>query len=389
MSDNSSKPVIFTRSFLMITIVNLFIFFSFQMILPTLPLYIHQLGGNDSVVGLVIGVFTITSLLTRPFAGLALDEIGRKPIIIAGLIILTICAFAYSLATSIGIIILIRLIHGMGWGFSSTAVSTFAAEIIPHQRFGEGMGYFSLANSISMAIAPASGIYIARRYGFSEVFATAGTLALCALVLSSFLQYRKLEPLKVAVKEVKFYEKSAYLPTLMMFFISLTWGGVISFLPLYAFSRGISHIGIFFTVYAMSIFISRPLAGKLVDKYGFNVTIIPGLSLVILAMLLIYSSVTKEMFLLSAFIYGLGFGATQMSLQTMVVKDVVPNHLGAANATFFSGLDAGMGLGAVLFGLVANYAGYPQMFTVAAALVFCALLIFLNHLRLAYKAIAC
>ena len=70
------EPPIFTHSFICITVINFLIFFSFQMIFPTLPLYVHELGGSDSVIGFVMGIFTATSLIARPFAGLALDNIG-------------------------------------------------------------------------------------------------------------------------------------------------------------------------------------------------------------------------------------------------------------------------------------------------------------------------
>ena len=119
------QPV-FTTNFILVTIINLFVFFSFQMIFPTLPLYIKSLGGTDSVIGLVMGTFMITSLATRPFAGLALDKIGRKQVFIIGLVVLGLSAFAYSLAASVTMIVFIRLLHGFGWGIAGTATSTVA-----------------------------------------------------------------------------------------------------------------------------------------------------------------------------------------------------------------------------------------------------------------------
>lgn len=180
------QPV-FTTNFILVTIINLFVFFSFQMIFPTLPLYIKSLGGTDSVIGLVMGTFMITSLATRPFAGLALDKIGRKQVFIIGLVVLGLSAFAYSLAASVTMIVFIRLLHGFGWGIAGTATSTVAAEIIPRERFGEGMGYFSMANSLSLAIAlpPVCIFLIAMVSAMSLCWQRSWSLSVCCWRCSS------------------------------------------------------------------------------------------------------------------------------------------------------------------------------------------------------------
>lgn len=376
----AALPPIFTKKFIIITVINFFIFFSFQMIFPTLPLYVRQLGGTDAVIGLVMGVFTVTSLTTRPFAGAALDKIGRKPVFVTGLLILVISAYSYGTVHSVGLIILIRLLHGLGWGIAGTASATVAAEIIPHRRFGEGMGYYSMANSLSLAMAPAAGLYIAHAYGFRDLFTLSALLAGLALLLAFSLRYRTYIPESKGEK-VPLYESSAVGPAVMIFFISATFGAVSSFLPLYAYFRGIPHIGSFFTVYAAAILISRPLTGKLVDRYSYDYTIIPGLLAIISALFIVAFATKIETFWLTAFIYGLGFGTCQMSFQTMVVKNVARNRLGAANATFFSGLDLGMGLGALTLGTVAELVGYSRMYLFAGGAVILAFFIYVLYLR--------
>lgn len=373
-------PPIFTRNFICITAINLFVFFSFQMIFPTLPLYIKQLGGTDSVIGLVAGAFTVTSLLTRPFAGLALDKIGRRQVFVVGLFVLILTCLSYSFSKTIYVIILIRLLHGFGWGISGTAASTVAAEIIPRQRFGEGMGYFSMANSVSLAIAPATGLYIVHHYGFRDMFMLSTFLVSIGFLMAWFVKYPNYRPQPERGHQ-PLYEKTAWGPALMIFFISATFGSLSSFLPLYAYSRGIEHVGTFFTVYASAIFISRPLTGKVVDRYSYDVTIIPGMLSIAVAMLMIAYLNGLALLLSAAFIYGLGFGTCQMSFQTMVVRNVARSRLGAANATFFSGLDLGMGLGALTLGTVAELLGYNHMFMVASLIIVLAFFIYILYLR--------
>lgn len=377
-----AQPAIFTRNFIFITIINLFVFFSFQMIFPTLPLYVKSLGGTDIVIGLVAGAFTITSLLTRPFAGLALDKLGRKPVLIFGLTVLFLSALFYSLAQSIFIIVLIRLLHGLGWGTAGTSTATVAAEITPHSRLGEGMGYFAMANSLSMAVAPATGLYLAHHYGFHQMFLVSALLAFIALVLAFSIHYR---PFVAKSEDTKsLYEKTAWGPALMIFFVTLTFGALISFLPLFAISVGIQDIGAFFTVYAIAVFISRPLTGKIVDRYHYDVTIIPGFLLIITSIFIVSRSYDLREFLLAGALYGIGFGTCQMTFQTMVVKNVGIGRLGAANATYFSGIDSGMGLGAIIFGTFAEYYGYRHMYEAAAVLTIISLFIYIVFLRPSY-----
>ena len=146
MHEKSNNNIqLWTKNFIIITLLNFLIFFSFQMLQPTLPIYVKELGGTDSVVGLVTGIFTVSALIARPFAGKTLDKIGRKPVFIIGLAIFAASVLAYSWLPIIGLILFFRLIHGFGWGISNTAVNTIASDNIPKARFGEGMGYFSLA----------------------------------------------------------------------------------------------------------------------------------------------------------------------------------------------------------------------------------------------------
>ncbi len=371
---------IFTRSFISVMLINFFIFFSFQMIFPTLPLYIHKLGGSDAVVGLIMGMFTATSLITRPFAGFALDKFGRRKVFLLGLMILCVAAFSYSLATALTMIALIRLLHGVGWGIAGTSNATIAADLLPKKRLGEGIGYFALSNSVSMAIAPAAGIYVADLYGFSDTFCFAGILVLCSICLSLIIKYKTYTPQPVSLKD-GLYERSAFGPAFLVFCSNATFSGIASFLPLYAASEQVVDIGWFFTVYAGAVFFSRLFVGRVVDRYGYSIVLIPGLLAIIGGLLMVSQAHALPLFLIAAVIFGLGFGLTQMTLQTMVVKNVPSSCLGAANATFYSGVDLGNGLGALFLGSLAELVGYARMFSYAALIVLTALLVYIFYLR--------
>lgn len=371
---------IWTKDFIIIIVINFLIYFGFQMLLPTLPIYVKDLGGTKGVIGWVTGLFTISALIIRPFIGAGLDRFGRKWIFLLGLIIFIIVTGAYSFLPTIGLILMFRFIHGFGWGASSTASSTIATDIIPKKRFGEGMGYYSLSSSLAMAIAPAVGLSMISKFNFQAVSLVSTGLVILGLILSFTLTYKKVEkaPKKEKSKEkILLYEKTSIRPTIVIFFVAVTYGTITSFLSLYAKERGIENIGIFFTIYAVSMLISRPSFGKIVDSYGADFAVIPGLICVAIAMVLLSIASTLSIFIIAAFFYGIGFGAAQSSLQAMAVINAPRHRLGVANATFFTGFDSGIGFGSIVLGIVSSTFGYSQMFLWSVSSVLIAFILYI------------
>ena len=368
------KAPLWTRDFILICLANLTIFLGFQMLLPTLPVYVKHLGGDEAMAGLVIGVFTISAVLIRPFVGMALDVYGRKVIYLVGLLIFLLSSLAYNWVPTVAMLLAIRFIHGFGWGAASTAGGTIAADVIPKQRLGEGMGYYGLAATLSMAVAPAAGLYIIGNAGFTTLFIISAAFGLATFILGSVIHYEKIAG---AGQRGALFERSALRPALVMFFVTTTYGAVVSFIALYGAQRGIVNIGIFFTVYALVLTLIRPVAGILVDRRGFNVVVIPGIICIGAAMLVLSQAQTLPMFLLAGVIYGVGFGSVQPGMQALAVRNVPPNRRGAANATFFSSFDLGIGIGATLWGVVSKLTDYSQMYLLASIPALVALVVFI------------
>ncbi|MFT4106728.1 MAG: MFS transporter [Lacrimispora sp.] len=356
------RQTLWTKDFIIISLVNLLLFCGFQMLLPTLPLYAKSLGGADALLGWLLGAATVASLIIRPVSGIILDKIGRKGIFFGGAIIIILVTIAYSHFPVVGMIIGIRFLHGIGWGMATTASSTMASDIIPKPRFGEGMGFFSLSSSLAMALAPGIGLGLLASGGFISLSRWSAGLGAAALLLAFFIRSRKPAAKTEGKLKASPYEKASALPSFVMFFISSTYGSITGFLSLYAAGKNISNIGMFFTVYALFLLLSRPLYGKLTDRFGFPVIVYPGFLLTAAAMILLSKSATLPMFLASAAVYGLGFSALQSSFQTMAVIRAPKERLGAANATFFTGFDGGIGFGSVIGGMIASRAGYSNMY---------------------------
>lgn len=373
---------LWTKDFLIVNLINLFLFFGFQMLLPTLPIYVLRLGGEEASAGLVIGIFTVSAVLVRPYVGRLLDSVGRKKVLVFGLIVFMASVLGYNWIPSVLFLLILRFIHGFGWGAASTSTGTIAADVIPKSRLGEGMGYFGLASTLAMALAPMAGLYIIDAFSFSALFFFSAGLVLLSLIMVYWTGGA--EPRLHGAKEGRkaaLFERSAWFPSLVMFFITMTYGAVVAFIALYAAGREVEHIGLFFTVYALTLMVSRPVFGKLADRLGFDKVVIPGILLVLFTMLLLSQANSLFLFLIAAVIYGAGFGAVHPSLQAMVVQPIPPNRRGAANATFFSAFDLGIGAGSFLWGAVSQWVGYSQMYLWASLPAALGLLIYLRFGR--------
>lgn len=360
----TGKPApLWTRDFLLICLANLFLFMNVQVLLPTLPLYIIHVGSDNKATGMIMGSFTIAAMIMRPAAGMLLDRFGRKIVLLPGIAVTAIVSVSYHFAGSILLILLIRLAHGGFYSISTTATGTIVSDLLPRIRLGEGMGYFGITSSISMAISPLIGLWIVEHAGFTVLFNVSTVLVLLALVMGVASGHKRPEGGSDNRKAgFVLLEKKALPAASVMFFLTTVFGAIIYYVSLHAAHRGVSNIGLFFTFQALGMMIFRPLAGRWVDKRGANYPVITGLILTAISTVLISYSTSLVSFTLAGFAYGVGFGFCMPPLQALAVRDVPQERRGAATGTFFSAFDLGIGLGAIVWGWTVEVAGYPLMY---------------------------
>src|SRR5699024_1901408 len=292
------------------------------MTLPTIPLFVKELGGTDQLVGVIVGIFTFSALLLRPYAGHALESKGRGFVYLLGLAIFIVSIGSYGFIASIALLFLLRIIQGVGWGFSTTAGGTVATDLVPPKRRGEGLGYFGLSGNLALAMGPSLGLTLAGVLSFSHLFLICAAFGLIAFLFASRIKYKQVEQAERSVNlTFDIFEKTAVKPSFLLFFITATFGGIATFLPLHALEKGVSGIEIYFMVYALFLMISRTFAGKIYDKKGHLYVFLPGAMLIFIAMLLLAWLPNLTVMLLAAGFYGLGFGSVQPALQAWAVND--------------------------------------------------------------------
>ncbi|SFE23371.1 Predicted arabinose efflux permease, MFS family [Paenibacillus algorifonticola] len=364
---------LWTKSFTLMTIGNLFLFNAFYMLYPTMPLFITQMGGNESQVGLAMGAFMLAAVIFRPLVGGLLDRFGRRPFLIWGLILFIVAMYMYNWVGGIVVLMGLRILHGMSWAVSTTATMTAITDMIPAARRGEGMGWFSTSMTLAMAIGPLFGIWVTENQSYSALFLIAVFLSAVALILmlGAKMPFRP----QTGVRKIELFEKSVLPIAASVFFLFIAYGGITTFVPLFAKSIQVNS-GAFFLAFAASLALSRPISGKLSDRYGEIFVIVPALVITIGALIVLSLSTGLIGVLASAVLYGIGFGSAQPALQAATIRLARPDRIGVANASISTANDLGIGLGAIMLGWVSQSMSYQALFTVSAVSVAFSLILF-------------
>jgi MFS family permease len=358
------NETLFSRNFVLTSLSTFTLFTSFYFLLITLPIYIEKIGGSESEIGLILGVFTISAVLLRPFIGKEVDRRGRKIILVSGIVIFFISMLLYDYTKNVTMLLLLRVLHGIGWGAATTAATTLIADIAPPKRRGEAMGVFGMASNVAMAVGPALSMLLLQKYDFPILFSISAGISLISLLL-----VLPISETIVVHPKTPLFSREALFPSALMFMISLTYGSIVSFLSLFAQKQGISNPGIFFTVFAVTLILVRALAGKLSDRKGRKFVIIPGMVLIAAGLGVLSTASTLNSFLVAALLYGLGFGLVHPSLMALLVDMVGDEGRGAAMGTFTAAFDLGIGAGSILLGLVLQYFGFQVMYTLSGLIV--------------------
>jgi predicted MFS family arabinose efflux permease len=338
---------------------------AFYFLIPTLPIYLETvLGVSRGYIGLVLAAYTIAALLIRPLTGVAVDRKGRKMIYLISFLLFSLLFSVYVAATTLAIMLTVRIVHGFTWGVSTTAGSTVVVDIIPPARRGEGLGVSGLSMTIAMAVGPMFGLWLSASGDYPHLFIGASLLSLAGFILLLFVKYPKYTP--PARLQGLWWKRlivpSALPASLNYLIVMISYGGMLSFISIYAHEIGIKNPGIFFVVYAIGIFLSRLFAGRLFDRHGpFWIAVI-GLSFLSSGFPILAFIKNYEGFFVSSFILGFGSGIIMPTFQAMVNNLAWPEHRGAANSTLFTALDLGIGLGMIFMGLSSARIGLTYSF---------------------------
>lgn len=384
---NQNKPPLWTKNFIIASLINFFLILIFYLLIVTIGKYaVEEFSATTSEAGLVTGIFIIGTLIGRLGVGRVIDKIGRKRTLLIGLSLFTVTTLLYYVQLGLPFLMVNRLLHGMTLGIASTAAGTIVAQIIPMSRKGEGIGYFSMSATMATAIGPFIGLFMTQRTSFEVIFGLCLALGAISLLVSLFVQVPPLEaaPTSAQTKGFSvsnFLEPKAIPIAFITLAVSLCYASVLSFINFYAIEIDlVDTASMFFVVYALAVLASRPFTGRLMDVKGANYVMYPAFAVFALGLFLLSTADNSVTLLLSGALIGLGFGNMQSTTQAVAVKLTPPHRMGLATSTFFIFMDAGLGFGPYILGFIIPITGYSNMYVILAiAALATAFLYYLLH----------
>jgi len=353
---------ILTRDFILGFFAQFIFTIAYQILIPTLPIYLSRLGSEETEIGVLIGIFSASSLILRPFIGRRLLKTPERKFMIAGAGLFGLTSVAYLLAPPFWPFFMVRVFQGIGYAFFTTASFTLIANISPEAHRGQSVSYYFLGYNVSLAVGPPLGMLLINEFSFTVLFLVCIGLSLCTLLITNKLRGTQVAPLQDSSIEDSFLLSRKVLPpSIISFFWFCIWGALTTFFPLYAINHGMANPGLFFTIIAIMLILGRSLGGKALDLYSRERVLLPCLIAFIISMAVLVTSKTPPMFIIVAVIWGMGHTFFYPSLMVYAI-DRVGSSRGPAMGTFTAISDLGVCLGPVIMGIIIHLTSYPIMF---------------------------
>jgi MFS family permease len=369
-----------TGAFLTLAVAVLVYFIADAMTLPVTPRYVAgPLGGDDFAVGVVIGSFSATALVLRPWAGRMSDRRGRRPLILAGAALFAVGMLGHLVATTIPVLILMRLVLGSGEAFLFVGALSAASDLAPEERRGEAISLISLSLYLGVAIGPFIGEAILGDGRYAAVWVAAAAIAGLAVLLalrmpetvSAAQRQQAIEdagtPAQRGLRGV--VHPAAILPGLVLLTSTAGMGGYFSFTTHYAINDlGLDVVWPAFALFAAIVIGFRSLMPWMPDRLGHRTAAYTALVFDTIGLATIALWAAPPGLFVGTAIFAFGVCFAFPALSAMVTGSVPRAERGAALGTFSAFLDLAFGVGPVALGLVATIAGYGPMYAVAAAI---------------------
>lgn len=381
------KPKLYTSSFLLISLANLFNVSSFGFFY-LFPLFITSHNGTESDIGIVMGASALSSVFCRPWISEMVDRIGRKRSYTIGCIIMTILPLTYlvfhgNIKDFYIPLVLIRLIYGIGLAICFTSVFTYVADIIPEERLNEGIGMFGATGLMGLALGPVMAELIIRIYGFKLFFIASSIVAGLGLSLELLLP-ESYSPDKGG-PNVSFSTVLKTKRILTIAMISLCFGIVLAatgnFVSPFVEEIRLRFISIYYICYSSSAIFIRLFGGKIADRLGEE-TIIPyGLITAISGLIVIIFLKNELTLCIAGVLSGCGHGFLFPCLNSLMIRNGSISIRGKLTGIFTGSIDTGIFAGSVMLGYIGDWFGFKALFLSSALALLPWLMVFRPNIK--------
>jgi len=367
-------------------------FLDTHLILPVMALYASGLGASVGIIGLIVGLYSITNTPANILFGRLIDRVGYKLPLIAGLVGDALSMFFYSLCRLPIHLALVRVFHGTSGGLVGPTTMSITAGYSERTQKGRAMGFYGMSLATATLVGYGASGVIVSRLGYRALFMIGVVLSTIGVVLSLLLPGNKMKRDVVmqtsfgeGLKEAKslLERKGLTISYCSIFAQYFAFGGVITLLPLYMRNLGMEvfHVGMLLAIFAIMFIILQFPSGVLSDKVGRLLPTIGGLSLGIVSLVILPSLATFPLLAVVMALYGTAYGLLFPSISALVADHTVPEERGMATGLFHALLTAGVAIGAPIIGWVGGVVGVELGLMLSSGIMVLALAVALATLK--------
>ena len=387
----TTQPRLWNRNYTRAWTANFMLYVSFMLIVPILPLYLNDTyGAGKHTIGAVLSGYTIAIMLVRPFSGYLIDSFNRHKVLLLFYSLAFLMCGMYLISSSLLMFTIVRTLHGAPYGATIIANSTVAIDVLHPERRAEGIGYYGLSNNLATALSPSLGIFIYEMTGNLQLlFVISMAVAGIGMFIASKIEIRQREPLRREKLSLdRFFLLAGWRQAVIICCFGLSYGILSTYLAIYGKEQlGISSgTGIYFMILSVGLILSRIQGGRALRDGRVTHNAAVGVVISVIGYTLFAAVTDMWAYYASAFIIGLGNGHMFPAIQTMFINLAPNNKRGTANSTLYSSWDAGVGIGILAGGIVAESMGYSLAFWAGAIANMLGVVFFFTNVRKSYEA---
>jgi len=360
------RPRLVTTPFLLVMLSNFAYFLSVGATLPVLPRFVEgPLGGGSVAVGIAIGSFSFSAVAVRLFTGRLGDIHGRRFLIIGGAAIVALSVLAYVPTESLWLLLVLRLVSGVGEGLFYVGAASAINDLAPDERRGEALSYFSLSLFAGVGLGPVLGESVLQSFSFDAAWLVAAALAAVAAVTGWFVPETRPEGLAPSERKALVHPAALVPGTVMAASI---WGLAMftSFVPLYALDIGLEGSRFLFALHSGLVFAVRLIFARLPDQLGPAKAANGALACSVAGFIVMALWSTTPGLVVGTIVWSLGHSLAFPALMSMAVRGAPAAERGAVVGAFTAFFDLAFGVGAVAAGGIVALLGYRGGFLSAS-----------------------
>lgn len=361
------KEKIFTHNFCMAFLSLFCLGMVMYMLMSTLTEYATAFGATVFLAGMVSGMYAVGGIFSRLWSSGALARFGWKKVALCTAALHLIACCGYFLVNNITLLIILRFIHGLGFGATNNVMFTVSTSTYPKTRYAEATGYFTLSSILPVALGPFLGVLILRHFSHTGCFVAASILSFLTLLFiclvnvpaSALNSANSGNTAPLPAKGLNRVLDVKSLPVACCVgLMTIGYVAVMDFSGKYAETVNLESIfSYFFLIYAAVVIIVRPLAGRMQDRHGDNIVCYPGVFTQAIGLFLVAWRPCALTIVLCAIGCALGYGTLNSCYNAIICSHVDPRRRSYAVASFFLLCDIGLGFGPMILGSVATLCG--------------------------------